>query len=149
MKTIRLKKILGTVLLLVASAYFASFAVAEEAKPVGKVSIDTKAVAVGVGYSWGGGVLTFDGKEHSFKVKGLSVIDVGVSEVSAVGDVYYLEKVEDFPGTFTAAEAGIAVGGGAGAQVMKNQNGVVIKVTSKKAGIQLKLAPEGLKVEME
>ena len=126
-----------------------SISQAEEAAPSGTVSIETKAVAIGVGFSWGEGVLTFQGKEYSFKIKGLSVIDVGVSSVSAQGEVYHLNKVEDFAGTFSAAEAGAAVGGGAGAQAMKNQNGVVMKVTSKKAGIQLKLAPEGIKVEMK
>ena len=122
---------------------------AAEAAPSGTVSIETKAVALGVGFSWGEGVLTFQGKEYPFKIKGLSVVDIGVSSVSAQGEVYHLTKIEDFVGTFSAAEAGVAVGGGVGAQAMKNQNGVVMKLTSRKAGVQLKLAPEGLKVEMK
>lgn len=136
-------------LMLVLLAGLGTFAAAEDPKPSGKVTIETKAVAIGIGFSWGDGTLTFQGKDHKFKVKGLSVIDVGISTISADGDVYHLEKVADFPGTFSAAEAGIAIGGGSGAQVMKNQNGVLIKLTSKKAGVQLKLAPEGLKIEME
>lgn len=130
-------------------ALSASTVIAEDATPTATVVIETKAVAVGVGYSWGDGVLSFQGEEYPFGIKGLSVVDIGTSSISAQGNVYYLEKVEDFPGTFSAAEAGVAVGEGTGAQVMKNQNGVVIKVTSKKAGIQLKLAPEGLKVELK
>ena len=122
---------------------------ATEVVPSGTVSIETKAVAVGVGFSWGEGVLTFQGKEYPFKLKGLSVIDIGVSSISAQGNVYHLNKIEDFAGTFSAAEAGIAVGGGAGAQAMKNQNGVVMEVTSRKAGVQLKLAPEGIKIKMK
>lgn len=122
---------------------------AEDTKPSGTVSIETKAVAVGVGFSWGEGVLKFQGKEYPFKIKGLSVVDLGISSISAQGEVYHLAKMSDFAGTFSAAEAGIAVGGGTGAQIMKNQNGVVMKLTSKKAGVQLKLAPEGLKVEMK
>lgn len=136
--------ILGASLL----AFNAPVGAAEDVKPSATVAMETKAVAVGVGYSWGDGVLSFQGEEYTFKIKGLSVIDVGISSISAQGDVYNLDRVEDFPGTFSAAEAGVAVGGGAGAQVMKNQNGVVMKVSSKKVGIQLKLAPEGLKVEM-
>ena len=129
---------------------FASVGVmSAEEKPSGTVTIETTAVAAGVGYSWGEGVLTFNGKEYPFKVKGLSVIDVGVSKVSAVGDVYHLKQAEDFPGTFSAAEAGIAVGGGAGAQIMKNQDGVLMKLTSTKQGVQLKLAPEGLEVQFK
>ncbi len=128
---------------------FSSSAIASDAKPSGTVTIDSKSVALGVGVQWGGGVLTFQGKEYAFKINGLSVVDLGVSEISATGEVYHLEKVEDFVGTFTSAEAGIAVGGGVGAVAMKNQNGVVMKLTSTKAGLKLKLAPEGIKVQMK
>ena len=75
--------------------------------------------------------------------------DVGVSKVSAVGEVYNLERAEYFPGTFSAAEAGITIGGGAGAQIMENQYGALMKLTSTKQGVQLKLAPEGLKVQFK
>jgi hypothetical protein len=140
-----------TVVALVALVFCmtAAFAQAKEEAPSGTVTIETKAVALGLGVSWGEGVLTFKGKKHPFKIKGLSVVDIGISSVSAQGEVYHLKKVEDFAGTFSAVEAGAAVGGGAGAQSMKNQNGVVMKLTSRKAGLELKLAPEGIKVEMK
>jgi hypothetical protein len=111
--------------------------------------MQTKAVAIGIGVAWGSGVLNYQGKEYPFKVNGLSVVDVGISQVSAVGDVYSLNKLEDFAGTFTAADAGIAVGGGVGAVAMKNQNGVVIKLTSTQKGLKLKLAAEGLKIQLK
>lgn len=145
----RFRNFVGIIVIALVSLCLVSVAQAEDAKPVGKVTIDTKAVAVGVGYSWGGGVLTFQGNEYPFEVKGLSVIDVGASSASAVGDVFHLEKVEDFAGTFSAGEAAIAIGGGAGAQAMENQNGVVIRLTSTKKGLQLKLAPEGLTIKMK
>jgi len=128
---------------------FASTGMASDAKPSGTVSIQTKAVALGVGVQWGSGVLKFQGKEYAFKVNGLSVVDVGISQVSAVGDVFSLNKIEDFAGTFTAADAGIAVGGGVGAVAMKNQNGVVMKLTSTQKGVKLKLAAEGIKIQMK
>ncbi|HBH30002.1 MAG: DUF1134 domain-containing protein [Desulfofustis sp. PB-SRB1] len=145
----RVRKLFGVITIALVSLCLVSVVQAEDAKPVGTVTIDTKAIAIGVGYSWGGGVLSFEGNDYPFEVKGLSIIDVGVSNVSAVGDVYKLEKVEDFAGTFSAAEAGIALGGGAGAQIMENQNGVLIKLTSTKQGVQLKLAPEGLSIKMQ
>ena len=145
----RFEKLLVVSLMVALPLVFVSAILADDAKSVGTVSIESKAVAIGVGWSWGDGTLTFEGKDYPFKIKGLSVIDVGISSISAQGDVYSLTKIEDFEGTFSAAEAGIAIGGGAGVQTMKNQNGVLIKLTSKKAGVQLKLAPEGLKVEMK
>ena len=128
---------------------FASTGMASDAKPSGTVSIQTKAVALGIGVQWGSGVLKFQGKEYVFKVNGLSVVDIGISQVSAVGDVFSLNKIEDFAGTFTAADAGIAVGGGVGAVAMKNQNGVVMKLTSTQKGVKLKLAAEGIKIQMK
>jgi len=41
------------------------------------------------------------------------------------------------------------VGGGAGASAMKNQNGVVVELTSITQGINLKLAAEGVKLTLE
>src|SRR6059036_2682836 len=75
------------------------------------VSVESKSVALGVGVSWGDGNLNYKGKTHTFSVKGLSVLDLGVSKISARGKVYHLNKVEDFSGTYAAAQAGAAVGG--------------------------------------
>ncbi len=145
----QLSKFFMTILLVVLISFVATVALAKDATPSGTVTIETKAVAVGVGFNWGDGVLYFEGKEYPFKVKGVSIVDVGISKVSAVGEVFHLKTVDDFPGTFSAAEAGIAIGAGAGAQIMENQKKVLLKLRSKKAGVQLKLAPEGIKIELK
>src|SRR5512145_589738 len=112
--------ILGSLLLLV------SLALAQEPKPSGTLTLSERSVALGVGYSWGSGVLTYQGKEHRFSVEGLSVAEVGVREIEATGTVYQLTKLEDFNGTYAAVGAEAVVGGGAGVTTMRNQNGVVI-----------------------
>src|SRR5262249_58632185 len=58
---------------------------AADEKPSGTVSMDSKSVAIGVGVSWGDGKLQYKGKTYTFSVKGLSVIDLGISKVSARG----------------------------------------------------------------
>ena len=58
----------------------------------GKVTVESKTVAVGAGVSWGDGMLTYRGKQHKFSVDGLSVIDLGVSKVSATGEVSDLKS---------------------------------------------------------
>ncbi|MBL0713821.1 MAG: hypothetical protein JJV98_08975 [Desulfosarcina sp.] len=126
---------------------FATLASAEE--PSATVTIESTSVAIGVGVEWGHGTLKFQGKEYKFSVNGLSVIDLGVASISATGNVYKLKKLSDFSGTYTAAGAGIAIGGGAGASTMVNQNDVVMNLTSTKAGVKFKLAPEGLKIELK
>ena len=72
-----------------------------------------------VGVSWGDGVLTYHGKKYPFEIQGLSVVDLGISKVSATGTVKNLKKLEDFAGTYVAAQAGAAVAGGAGTAVLK------------------------------
>jgi len=115
----------------------------------GKVTIESKSVAVGIGVSWGDGTIEFRGKKYPFTIQGLSVVDLGVSKVSARGDVANLKKVEDFAGTFTAAGAGGTVGGGMAVAALKNQNGVEMKPTATTQGVKFALAGGGVTVKMK
>ena len=117
--------------------------------PSGKVAIETKSIAVGIGVTWGDGKLTYQGKDHSFTVNGLSVVDVGVSKVSTTGNVYHLKKLSDFAGNYAAAEAVAALGAGKSAVAMRNQNGVVMELTSTATGIQFTLAPKGVEIKLK
>jgi hypothetical protein len=121
----------------------------EEKKPDATLTLSEGQVAAGIGWSWGKGVLNFEGKEYKFKVKGLSVGDVGISQIDAKGDVFNLKKLSKFNGTYTSAAAGAAAGGGAAATIMKNQNGVTIKLVSTTQGVNFKLAVEGVKLTLE
>jgi len=118
-------------------------------KPSGTVTIESKSVALGVGVSWGDGKLNYKGKTHTFSVKGLSVLDLGVSKVSARGKVYHLNKVEDFSGTYAAAQAGAAVGGGMSVVALKNETGVVMELSSTQSGVKLTLAGEGIEIKLK
>ena len=127
----------------------ATLAVAQDGPPAGKVTVQSKSVALGVGVSWGDGVLTYQGKPHKFSVNGLSVVDLGVAKVSATGEVFNLKKLADFGGNYVAGEAGAAVGGGAGVVTMKNQNGVVMKLKGTETGVKLTLAGKGVEVKLK
>ena len=117
--------------------------------PSGPVAIESTSDALGIGVSWGDGKLSFKGKTYPFTIKGLSVIDLGVSKVSASGKVFNLTKVEDFTGNFVAGQAGAAVGGGAAVMALKNQNGVSMELTTTQTGVKLTLAAEGLDVKLK
>jgi hypothetical protein len=121
----------------------------EEKKPDATLTLSEGQVAAGIGWSWGKGVLTFKDKEYKFKVKGLSVGDVGISQADAKGEVFNLKNLSKFNGTYTSAAAGASAGGGAGATIMKNQNGVTIKLVSTTQGVNIKLAVEGVKLTLE
>jgi hypothetical protein len=141
-----------TVLSLIAIVSIASlpnFALAKSAHPDATVSLSGKSVAAGVGYSWGKGTLHYKGKSYPFSVDGLSVGDVGVSSITATGNVYHLKKVDDFTGQYTAAAAGAAVGGGGAIGTMKNANGVVMDLKATTRGVKLTAGVEGIKVSIE
>jgi hypothetical protein len=142
----------GLMLLAVATVMLSAGSVgaAEKvAKPDATLKFTVDSVAAGVGVTWGKGTLKYKGKDHRFKVEGLSVGSVGGSEVAAEGVVYDLKKLEDFNGNFTAATAQATLGGGAGATAMKNQSGVRIQITSTTRGVDLKVAGEGLRFQLE
>ena len=129
-------------------------AVAQDGPPSGKVTVESKSVALGVGVSWGSHVVrvfqkTFQGKPHKFSVNGLSVVDLGVAKVSASGEVFNLKKLADFGGNYVAGEAGAAVGGGAGVVTMKNQNGVVMRLKATESGVKFTLAGKGAEVKLK
>ena len=130
-------------------ALFAGLAAAQAKKPDATLTLSEGSVAVGIGWTWGKGTLSYQGKTYALKVEGLSVGEVGITRATAAGNVFGLKKLADFNGTYAAGAAGGTVGGGAGISAMKNQNGVVIELKSTTQGANLKLAAEGVKLTLE
>ena len=124
-------------------------AAANQAQPAGRVLLEGTSVAAGVGVNWGNGTLTFQGRDYKFSMSGLSLLDVGVSQIRAVGNVYNLDKVSDLAGTYMAGEAGFALAGGADVMALRNQNGVVITLSAVQEGAKLDLGPAGLSIAMQ
>lgn len=135
---------------LVALGFLGVLAVAiADPPPSGTVKISSKAVAIGIGVTWGDGTLTYHGRPYSFSIDGLSVADLGISNVSSSGEVFDLHKLSDFSGNYAAGEAGIAVGGGPTDTILKNQNGVVIRLHGTQQGGRLTLAAQGVKIQLK
>jgi hypothetical protein len=122
-------------------------ATAQEA-PSATIELSGGSVAAGVGYSWGSGTLAFQGTKYPLKVSGLSIVNVGASEYTATGVVLHLTQVSDITGNYVAGEAGATLAGGGSLMSMKNDRGVVINMTTTRTGLQLTLAPTGLKIEL-
>jgi hypothetical protein len=113
------------------------------------LTLQTVSMADGVGYSWGAGALTFQGKAYPFRVEELSVGDIGISKAEATGHVYNLTKLEDFSGDYVAVSASAAIAGGHGIATMRNQHGVFIDLTGIDEGVELKFGIEGVKLTVE
>ena len=114
----------------------------------GSVTFTGGAVAIGIGFQWGSGTLTYQGQQYPFRVSGLSVVDVGVTRVSASGTVRNLRSVADFSGNYVSISAGAALAGGGSVTTLRNQNGVVIDGVSTAQGVRLTLAPGGVNITL-
>jgi hypothetical protein len=125
----------------------ASEAVAAET--TGTVKMSGGSVAAGVGYSWGGGTLAYQGQQFPFKVRGLRIGDVGITDIQAAGTVSNLERLQDFNGNYTAVQAGLTLAGGGSVMTMRNQNGVVITVTSTTQGLDVDLGAGGVNISLQ
>lgn len=122
---------------------------AEKAQPSGKLTIESRSIAIGIGVSWGDGKLSFKGKEYPFSIEGLTLVDFGISKASAAGEVYNLTDGAKLAGTYVAAEAGITLAGGMGGMVLRNQDGVIIHLRSVSKGAKLQLGTSGLTIKMK
>jgi hypothetical protein len=121
----------------------------QKAKPDGTVDFTGASAAVGVGYTWGSGTLHYQGKDYPFSASGLTLADVGGGANVVTGEVYKLAKVEDFPGTYSAAQTAGALVGGGGIGYLENPKGVIVKVTSSTKGARLNLGVGGVEITMK
>lgn len=121
----------------------------EHEKPSGTITFSGGSVAAGIGYSWGGGTLTYKGRKYPISIDGLSVGAVGASKITLKGNVYDLKRIADFDGNYTGVGAGAAVGGGGSALTMRNQNGVVIEAISTAQGLSLSLGTGGANIKIK
>ena len=105
-----------------------------------------------VGARWGEGTLTLnDGTTHDFNASGAKLLETGVAEVQFTGNVYNLDKLEDFPGDYAAISQGLTlIEGLTGSAVLTNDNCVYIEVDAESQGVRLSApAPGGVLIEFE
>ena len=115
----------------------------------GTVDITAKGAAVGIGYTWGDGVLRFAGKSYRFTVNGVTVADVGFSTVRGRGRVYNLKRLQDFSGTYVAATGEATLVNGLSGQVLRNTHGVEIRVDNVTKGARLQGSADGITLTLK
>ena len=93
-------------------------------------------------------MLHYKGKDYPFKGKGASVGGVGYTEVAGTGNVFFLDKLEDFAGTYGAITGGAAFVKGVGASSWQNQKCVVLLLSSKSKGAGLFLGLAAINIEL-
>jgi hypothetical protein len=117
--------------------------------PSGTVEIEGKQIAFIVGGGWGSGVLHFQGQDYPFKITGLKAGGVGYSKIEAVGDVYFLDKLEDFSGTYGQSAIGATAAKGGMVATVENSKGVILRLKAKTTGLALNLGVGGISIKLE
>ena len=102
-----------------------------------------------VGGSVGSGTLMFHGRFYPLSIGGLSYgFTFGGSATDFVGTVSNIRTPFDVNGVYGAAGAGLAVGPGAGAIVLANQNGAVLTLSGRQVGLIVAADLNGLVISL-
>jgi lipid-binding SYLF domain-containing protein len=102
-----------------------------------------------VGGQAGSGVLRCGARSYRLSIGGLSYgIMIGASETRFTGTATFRGSPRSVAGVYGAGGAGAAVGRGAQAMVLTNQNGAVLALTGRQRGLQVNADLSGLAITM-
>lgn len=127
---------------------FSVFAFAAEEKPDGTIEFMANSAALGIGFSWGDGTLTYQGKVYPIKAEGFSLGGVGFTSVMGKGKVYNLKNLSDFDGTYAGAGANLTILAGGGDVVLKNAKGVELRLSTDTQGAKVSIGGGGVKFKV-
>jgi hypothetical protein len=142
------------VVLLLALGVMAGFtqAATQESKPDATLRLSGGSFALGIGFRWGSGTLTYKGKDYPVKVNGLSVGKVGMTGVSAVGEVFNLKHLQDFNGHYNVGAAGtrgVTIATGKAGTLMTNQAGVIVRLAATQTGLDVNATGGGVEMQIQ
>jgi len=130
----------------VALASCASLVVADEPATV---NVGGGWIALGIGANWGDGVLTFQGDEYPFAIKGLSLGDCGAAGFTGSGTVHDLQRPEDFNGKYTNVGKSLTVVADGALVTMRNEHGVTIELAITTPGLKVSLGRGGIEMKID
>jgi lipid-binding SYLF domain-containing protein len=103
-----------------------------------------------IGGSGGTGVLNFHGRSYPLTTGGLDYgLVFGGSKTVLRGRVSNINRPSDVAGVYGAAGAGLAVGSGARAIVLTNQNGAVLELSGHQTGLMANADLSGLAITLK
>jgi hypothetical protein len=145
------KKIVALLTILIVITGFAH-AATRESRPNATLRMSIGGVHLGIGGSSGSGTLTYRGRNYPFRVSGMAVGRVGVTNSSAVGDVFNLRHLQDFNGNYTVSGAGtrgVTLGAGRTGTIMSNQAGVIVRISSTQRGVAVNATGGSLTMQLQ
>jgi len=102
-----------------------------------------------IGASGGSGTLTFRGRTYPLSIGGLSAgLVFGASETHLIGRVSHIARASDVAGVYGAVGAGAALGAGAGAIVLRNEKGALLRLQGRQVGLIANVDLSGLAISL-
>lgn len=129
----------GWAVLLVVLGMSGGVARAQNERPDARLQFSSTSFGLLVGYGQGQGVLEFQGEKYPFTISGFRLATVGITRVSALGQVYRLREVADFAGRYVAVEGAATLVQGGGNAVLRNERGVTLYLQNVQQGLELTL----------
>jgi hypothetical protein len=116
---------------------------------IGAIRFNVLKAGFVVGASGGSGMLVFHGRHYPLAIGGVSYgFTFGASATDFVGRVSNIRTASDVNGVYGAAGAGVAIGPGAGVIVLTNQNGAVLTLAGRQAGLIVAADLNGLIISL-
>ena len=122
---------------------------AEPARASAAFWLEGGITCAGSGFVWGNGEISYQGRNYAFRLSGLSIADIGAASVCANGSVMHLRKLSDFSGSYSASLPERAAAGSDPVTFLKNERGVVMKLTATDAAWRINLQVDGLRVRLK
>ncbi len=123
---------------------------AERSEPDIMMWLEGGVGSAGAGFAWGHGQVSFQGRDHPFRVSSLSIGDAGAAGIYATGRVMGLRKISDFSGNYRASSVGATMTGGSlGAAYLQNERGVVIELVAMDAATAVNRSVDGVRVRLK
>ena len=146
------KKIAILLLVVALMTGFTQAASHHHSAPDATLRLSGGSFALGIGFRWGSGTLTYKGKDYPVKVNGLSVGKVGITGSSAYGEVFNLKHLQDFNGHYNVGGAGtrgVTLGSGKTGTLMTNQAGVIVRVSATQQGLDVNATGGGVDMQIQ
>jgi len=119
---------------------------AQDGRPDARLELKSTSYGLLVGFSRGEGRLLFRDRQYRLSVSGIKLATLGVTRVEALGQVYRLRDLADFPGRYYAVEGAFTVGQGGGNAMLRNEKGVTLYLQNTQRGVELTLGGGGIDI---
>ncbi len=123
-------------------------ALAQDRRPDARLAFSSTSFGLLFGFSQGQGALEFQGRKYPFTVSGIKVATLGITKVDALGQVYRLRELADFPGRYIVVEGGFTVVQGGGNALLRNEKGVMLYLQNVQYGFELTLGGGGVDIAL-